>query len=186
MRESIGATLNYLGYSMNTLDEAALKEASDLLISQRQTVRPIVGIDELKDKYISGELVAGIAWSGDHTVVQQRLEEGGEDPEQLQYALPEGSNISVDMMVIPEDAPNVEGAHAFINFMYEPEIALKNAVYVGYSTPHLDALSKLPAELNGNKAYYPDEELLQTLEGYYSSPQMDETYYKIWQVYLAN
>ena len=186
MRESIGATLNYLGYSMNTLDEAALKEASDLLISQRQTVRPIVGIDELKDKYISGELVAGIAWSGDHTVVQQRLEEGGEDPEQLQYALPEGSNISVDMMVIPEDAPNVEGAHAFINFMYEPEIALKNAVYVGYSTPHLDALSRLPAELSGNTAYYPDEDLLNTLEVYYSSAEIDQTYDEIWQVYLAN
>ncbi len=186
MRESIGATLNYLGYSMNTLDAAALKEASDLLIGQRQTVRPIVGIDELKDKYISGELVAGIAWSGDHTVIQQRLEEGGEDPEAIQYALPEGSNVSVDMMVIPEDAPNVEGAHAFINFMYDPEVALKNAVYVGYSTPHLDVLSKLPKELSENKAYYPDADLMDTLEVYYSSAEIDQTYDEIWQVYLAN
>lgn len=186
MRESIGATMNYLGYSMNSLDETALSEASDLLISQRQTIRPIVGIDELKDKYISGELVAGIAWSGDHTVVQQRLEEGGEDPEKIQYALPEGSNISVDMMVIPEDAPNVDGAHAFINFMYEPEIALKNAVYVGYSTPHMDVLEKLPAELSSNTAYYPDDALMNTLEVYYSSAEIDQTYDEIWQVYLAN
>ncbi len=186
MRESIGASLNYLGYSMNSLDENALAEAEELLIEQRQNVRPIVGIDELKDKYISGELVAGIAWSGDHTVIQQRLEEGGEDPEQIQYALPEGSNISVDMMVIPSDAPNVEGAHAFINFMYEPEIALKNAVYVGYSTPHTDVWEKLPADLRENPAYYPGEDLMDSLEVYFSSPEIDQTYDEIWQVYLAN
>lgn len=186
MRESIGATLNYLGYSMNTLDDAALKEAQDLLIEQRTQVRPIVGIDELKDKYISGELVAGIAWSGDHTVIQQRLEEGGEDPEQIQYALPEGSNIAVDMMVIPSDAPNVDGAHAFINFMFEPEVALKNAVYVGYSSPHLDVLEHLPADLRNNEAYYPSHELMETLEVYYSTPEIDQTYDDIWQLYLAN
>lgn len=186
MRESIGATLNYLGYSMNTLDEGALQEAEDILIDQRRNVRPIVGIDELKDKYISGELVAGIAWSGDHTVIQQRLEEGGEDPNQILYALPEGSNIAVDMMVIPADAPNSDGAHAFINFMFEPEVALKNAVYVGYSSPHLDVLEKLPADLRNNEAYYPDHDLMETLEVYYSTPEIDQTYDDIWQLYLAN
>lgn len=186
MRESIGATLNYLGYSMNTLDDAALKEAQDLLIEQRTQVRPIVGIDELKDKYISGELVAGIAWSGDHTVIQQRLEEGGEDPDQIQYALPEGSNIAVDMMVVPSDAPNVDGAHAFINFMFEPEVALKNAVYVGYSSPHLEVLEHLPADLRNNEAYYPGHDLMETLEVYYSTPEIDQTYDDIWQLYLAN
>ena len=33
MRESIGVALNYLGYSINTMDEAQLQEALDLLIS---------------------------------------------------------------------------------------------------------------------------------------------------------
>lgn len=186
MRESIGATLNYLGHSMNTLDAAELKAAEDVLIEQRTTVRPIVGIDELKDKYISGELVAGIAWSGDHTVIQQRLEESGNDPSQILYALPEGSNISVDMMVVPANAPNVDGAHAFINYLYEPDVALKNAVYVGYSTPHLDVLEKLPADLRNNLAYYPDHDLMETLEVYFSTAEIDQTYDDIWQVYLAN
>lgn len=186
MRESIGAALNYLGYSMNTVDAGELQEAQNLLIEQRQTVRPIVGIDELKDKYVSGELVAGIAWSGDHQVVRQRLEDGGADPSVIEYALPEGSNISVDMMIIPSDAPNPEGAHAFINFMYEPDVALKNAVYVGYSTPHLDALAKLPEELRSNEAYYPSAAVIDLLEVYESSDEIDRLYDEIWQVYLAN
>jgi spermidine/putrescine-binding protein len=50
MRESIGVALNYLGYSLNSLDAQQLEEAKQLLIQQRKNVRPLVGIDELKDK----------------------------------------------------------------------------------------------------------------------------------------
>ncbi len=186
MRESIGVALNYLGYSLNTTNAAELEAAKKLLIDQRKNVKPLVGIDELKDKFVSGELLAGVVWSGDHAVCQQRLEEDGQDPETLQYALPEGSNLSVDMMCIPKNAKNPEGALAFINFMYDPEIALMNAVYVGYSSPHSQVIQSLPAEITGNKSYYPDEKTMKTLEIYYSSDEINTTYDKIWQAILAN
>lgn len=186
MRESIGVTLNYLGYSLNTLDAAQLDQAKQLLIDQRNNVTPLYGIDALKDKFVSGELVAGVAWSGDHVVCQQRLEEGGQDPEMLQYVLPEGSNMSVDMMCIPKNAANPQGAMDFINFMYQPDIALMNAVYVGYSSPHTDVLENLPAIITGNTSYYPDAATIKTLEVYYSSEEIDRTYDEIWQVVMAN
>jgi len=186
MRESIGMALNYLGHSMNTLDEKELQATMELLLKQRQEVAPILGIDELKDKFVSGELVAGIAWSGDHVVIQQRLKDAGQDPEMFQYILPRGSNISVDMMAIPADAKNVEGAHDFINFMYEKEVAIKNAVYVGYSSPHLEAIKELPQSVTGNESYYPSLELIKTLEPYYSTPELDQKYDELWVQYLAN
>ena len=186
MRESIGVALNYLGFSLNTLDSSELNQARDLLIDQRRNVRPLVGIDELKDKYVSGELAAGVVWSGDHVVSQMRLEEAGEDPEILQYILPRGSNLSVDMLCIPKNATNPAGALAFINFLYEPEIALINAVYVGYSTPHTEAFKRLPAEITANTSYYPDEETIKSLEIYYSSETIDSTYDRLWQAILAN
>lgn len=186
MRESLGMALNYLGYSLNTLDPKQLEEAKQLLISQRKNVQPIVGIDELKDKYVNGELVAGVSWSGDHLVCQQRLLEGGQDPATLQYALPAGSNLSVDMFVIPKNAKNPEGAMTFINYMYDPEVALKNAVYVGYSSPNTDVLTKLPASITSNPNYYPDEKIMDTLEVYYSSDEIDTTYDQIWQTVMAN
>ena len=43
-------------------------------------------------------------------------------------------------MVIPRTATNIDGAHAFINFMLDAEVAAQNADYVGYSTPNLAAL----------------------------------------------
>ncbi|HAL74927.1 MAG TPA: hypothetical protein DCM45_07585 [Clostridiales bacterium] len=186
MRETIGVALNYKGYSLNTLDNAQLNEVKQLLIDQSKNVQPLYGIDELKDKFVSGELLAGVVWSGDHVVCQQRLEEDGQDPEILQYILPEGSNMSVDMMCIPKNAANPEGALAFINFMYQPDIALMNAVYVGYSSPHTDVQSRLPAAITGNSSYYPDAATIKTLEVYYSSEEIDSTYDKLWQVIMAN
>ena len=186
MRESIGVGLNYLGYSMNTLDQAELDEVMELLIRQRQEVAPILGIDELKDKFVSGELSAGVAWSGDHVVIQQRLQDAGLDPDVFQFILPRGSNISVGMMAIPSTAKNVEGAHDFINFMYETEVAVKNAVYVGYSSPHLQAVAELPAAVTENESYYPGPELIATLETYNSTPEIDRTYDNLWVQYLVN
>jgi spermidine/putrescine transport system substrate-binding protein len=70
--------------------------------------------------------------------------------------------------------------------MYQPDIALMNAVYVGYSSPHTDVLTRLPAELTGNKSYYPDAATVDTLEVYYSNETIDSLYDQIWQAVLAN
>ncbi len=51
---------------------------------------------------------------------------------------------------------NQDAAYAFINFMLKPENALKNAEYVGYSTPNNAAKEMLPRE----KAIYPSIQML--------------------------
>ncbi len=185
MRESIGVALNTLGFDLNTLNPTELQAAEELLLRQRTTVRPLVGIDDLKDKFVQGELVAGVAWSGDHVVCQDRLREGGQDPEMLQFALPAGSNISIDMMCIPKNAKNVEGALKLIDFLCHPGIALANCEFVGYSTPNLKAREQLDPAIRDNPAYYPDEELAKSLQPYYSSVEIDSTYNALWTKYLA-
>jgi len=115
-----------------------------------------------------------------------RIEELGNDDIDLQYILPEGSNWSVDMMCIPVNAQNYEGAHKFINFMYEPEIALENCEYVGYSTPNTAARDMLDPEVSGNIYYYPTPEIFATLEVYYTSSEIEERYTEIWNIVKAS
>lgn len=187
MRESIGVALNYSGYSLNTMDAAELKTAQDLLLNQKETCSPTYGVDNLKDKLASGELIAAEAWSGDYQVILGRIEElKNEDKIDLQYALPEGSNWSVDMMCIPSNAKNVEGAHAFINYMYNAEIALANCEYVGYSTPNTAAKDMLPDEVKNNISYYPTADLFATLEIYYSNSEIEKTYTELWNTVKAS
>jgi len=186
MRESIGAALNYLGYSINTMDEAQLSEAMQLLIDQKANINPTYGVDNLKDKMASGELAASIAWSGDHIVMLDRIEELGNTDIDLRYVLPEGSNWSVDMMCVPTNCQNYEGAMEFINFMYDPQIALENCEYVGYSTPNTEAKAMLDPEVSGNVYYYPTEEIFATLEVYYTSDELEEKYTELWNTVKAS
>ena len=50
--------------------------------------------------------------------------------------------------------------------MLRPENALKNAEYVGYSTPNLPAKEMLPEEKREDKSFYPDAETMKHLEVY--------------------
>jgi spermidine/putrescine-binding protein len=90
------------------------------------------------------------------------------------------------MMCIPSNAKNVEGAHAFINYMYNAEIALANCEYVGYSTPNTAAKDMLPDEVKNNTSYYPTPELFSTLEIYYSNSDIEKTYTELWNTVKAS
>lgn len=187
MRESVGVALNYNGSSLNTIDKAQLEKAQQMLLDQKKTMSPTYGVDNLKDKLASGELVASAAWSGDHQVILSRIEElGNAEKIDLKYALPKGSNWSVDLMCIPKNAKNVAGAHALINFLYDPQIALANCEYVGYSTPNIPAKEMLSDDIKNNKSYYPDADTFKTLEIFYSNAEIEKAYTELWNTVKAS
>ena len=147
-RDSIGITLKMLGYSMNSIDDKELEEAKQALIEQSPLVLAYV-VDEGKDKMIAGEAALALAWSGD---AEYCIKENSD----LGYVIPkEGSNIFFDSMAIPATCKNKEGAEAFINFMCRPDIAAKNATYIGYSSPS-KAARELMGEDGQSEVSYPD------------------------------
>lgn len=128
VRDAFMVALMMKGYSCNTLDEKELREATDLLIAQKPLVQAYV-IDQVRDKMIGGEAALGVIYSGEAIFTQR------ENPD-LEYVIPEeGSNVWIDGWVIPKNAPNVENAEKFINFMCRDDIALMNFEYITYSTP---------------------------------------------------
>ncbi|KAE9133839.1 hypothetical protein PF010_g2668 [Phytophthora fragariae] len=158
-REVIGMGLNVLHYSLNDTNEKHLQETMDKLHALTPNVKAIVG-DEIKLLLANEEASIGVVWSGDAAEII------GEN-DKLDYVLPEeGTNLWFDNMVIPKTAKNIEGAHAFINFMLDPEVAAQNTEYVGYSTPNAEALAYLPEDIAGDKRFYPDPEQTDTLEVY--------------------
>ena len=55
----------------------------------------------------------------------------------VEFVVPsEGSDLFADVMVIMESSENKEAAHAFINFILEPENHLKVAELVLYKVPN--------------------------------------------------
>lgn len=158
-REVIGMALNSLGYSLNDTNRDHLGEALDKLNELTPNVKAIVG-DENKLLMANDEAAVALVWSGDARDVMW-------ENEALDYVVPEeGSNLWFDSMVIPKTADNVEGAHQFINFMLDPEVAAQNTEYVSYSTPNEAALNYLPEEMVTDERFYPPPELTERLEVY--------------------
>ncbi|HHT43746.1 MAG TPA: ABC transporter substrate-binding protein [Firmicutes bacterium] len=172
-RDSIGAALLKLGYSINTRDPGELAEAAQLLKQQKPLVLAYV-VDEGKDKMVSGEAALALTWSG------EAMYAIGENSD-LAYAIPkEGTNLWFDVMAIPKGAKNVEGALKFMNFLNKPEIALRNAEYTGYSTPNLAAWAMLPEEVRNDRGAYPTDEDIAGAEVFVSLGETLREYDRIW------
>ena len=158
-RDAIGIALKKLGYSLNSTNPEQLKEARDQLIKQKNSgmIRAYM-VDEVKDAMASGEAALSVAWSGDAVTMMDM------NPD-LGFALPkEGSNKWFDAICIPKNAPNIENAYKFIDFLCEPENAAINAEYIGYSTPNKGALKILPNEITENPVVYPADDKLKNFE----------------------
>lgn len=158
-REVMGMGLNSLGYSLNSLDDQELREATDKLITLAPNVKAIIG-DEITPLMINNEATVALTWSGQAADMMYENEE-------LDFAVPEeGSNLWFDNMVIPKTSKNIDGAHAFINFMLSAESGAQNADFVGYSTPNIAAMDLMDEEVVSDERYYPSEEQRDTLEVY--------------------
>lgn len=158
-REVIGMGLNSLGYSLNSLDDHESRQATDKLITLAPNVKAIIG-DEITPLMINNEATVALTWSGQAADMMFENEE-------LDFAVPEeGSNLWFDNMVIPKTSKNIDGAHAFINFMLSADAGARNADYVGYSTPNIAAMDLMDEEVVTDERYYPSEEQRDTLEVY--------------------
>lgn len=172
-RDSIGLTLKMLGYSMNSKNLDELEEAKQKLMEQKPLVLAYVG-DEVKDKMVAKEAALAVVWSGDAVAMKW------ENPD-LEYVLPkEGGNLWFDSAVIPKSSNQKEAAEKFINFLCETDIAFRNTDYIGYSTPHTEAMKLLDEELLNDPTAYPSDDLLENCEVFQDLSDTLEVYDRIW------
>jgi spermidine/putrescine transport system substrate-binding protein len=83
-----------------------------------------------KDMMTKGEIWFCYAWNGDAVWA---IEEAAEVGVTLDFAVPtEGSNVWFDCWVIPKYAQNTKAASYFLNYLCQPEIALRNMDVSGY------------------------------------------------------
>lgn len=172
-RDSLAVALKKLGYSLNSRNLVELEEAKKELIAQKPLVKAYLG-DEIKEAIISGEADIGVVYSGDAVAMIR------ENPD-LEYIIPkEGTNLWFDAMVIPGTTQNKELAEKFINFMTRPDIAAKNAEYIGYSSPVPEAVDLLPEEVQKDDDAYPSAEVLENTEVFKDPMDIIQEYDRIW------
>lgn len=82
----------------------------------------------------------------------------------MQYLLPrEGAQQWFDVMAIPADAPNVDNAHALINYLLEPEVMAKITNAVQYPNAVPASLQFIDKEATADKDVFPPADALKNL-----------------------
>lgn len=153
----LGAALKYLGHSWNSKDPAQIKAAEELLIANKKSVK-VFADDNGQDLLAAGEVDLAQEWNGD--ILQVMAED-----DDIAYVVPrEGSNIWEDCMAIPKGARHPENAHAFINYILEPEVAAQIAVAVQYATPNEAAKKLLDADYLNNPVVFPPADVIAKCE----------------------
>ena len=173
IRDSMGVTLKYLGYSLNSREVPELMAAKDKLIEQKQLgVVKAYQVDETKDKMVAGEAPLALMWSGD---AQYAIDLNDD----LDYFVPqEGSNIWVDGMVIPSAAKNKENAEKLIDFLCRPDIAQMNCDYIRYSSVNVGAIELMGEEYTENHVMNPSQETIDNCEFFHDIDDAFRTLYE--------
>jgi spermidine/putrescine transport system substrate-binding protein len=181
-RETIGAALMYLGYSINDTDPAHLEEAKNLLIQQAPCVLTYDSQTN-DDLIIAGETVVGHMWTGD--AILAGLPDYGGREGIVYLIMREGTTIWQDNMAIPVGAPNKYTAMVFINYLSDPEIAAQNAEFVGYGSPNQAAREFIDPEILADEGIYPSAETFQKLQWIEDVGDALELYDQIWTEFKA-
>lgn len=172
-RETIGAALKYLGYSVNSTDEGQLEEAKQLLIQQKEWVSTYDS-DGFEDLLAAGETIIGHGWSGDFFAA-------AEEAEQVWYIIPEeGGVIWTDNLAIPKSAPSQYTAEVFIDYLLRPEVGAKITNYTWYGSPNEASNEFIDAEILEEPAIYPPPEVMDKLEFLRDVGEATALYDRIW------
>lgn len=174
MRESIGAALKFLGYSANTRNDSELAAACEVLIRWKRNLARFdnegykAGIDSAEYLLVQG-------YSGDLFQVQL------ENP-QVAILLPqEGMILGCDEFAILNSAQQPALAHAFIDFLLDPDIAAENMQWMGYYCPNKAALEKVDASFLNNPAISMPTDLMNRSEVLEDLGADLVKYVKVWE-----
>lgn len=187
LKDSIGIISNYrvinglalkiMGESYNTEDISKIEAAGEILQELAPNIR-LIKDDNLQDDLISGEISAAVMYTSQVTLAKLA------NPD-LKIVYPEeGIGFGIMAGFIPSKAPNADAAHAFLNYILQPEISAQCFEWLGYYSTNEAAdplinddfkeFLTLPEGMNL------DSEMIQLV-----SPDAEEAHAKVWTAFKA-
>ncbi len=126
-RETLGAVLQYLGYSSDSVNDAELQAAKAKILEWKKNLAKF-------DATAFGKSVATGEFYAAHGYAENvfgELEESEYD--EFDYFIPKGAMMYIDSMAIVKNSPNKENAYKFLEFLYRTENFIK--VYEQFKAP---------------------------------------------------
>jgi len=135
-RETMGAALKYLGYSLNDIELEHLAEARDLIAAAKEGIATFDS-DQYDEALVNEEVAVSHGYSGNMIVAIGEAE----DPGQFEYVLPqEGATFWIDNMAVPTSAESPCTAFTFMNYLLDEENGATLTNWNYYGSPNKAAI----------------------------------------------
>lgn len=178
----IGVALTILGFDPNSTNPDEVTQARDYLIEKGSNVVTVAG-DDGQVLLERGEVDIAIEYNGDISQIIADCE-----CEDFAYVLPkEGSNVWVDNLAIPVDAPNPELAMVFMDYILDAKVGADLSNYIAYASPNAASIESgfLDEAMLTDPAIYPPEEQMENLfTSVYLGAEGEELYNNAWDELL--
>ncbi|MGB3540557.1 MAG: spermidine/putrescine ABC transporter substrate-binding protein [Mesorhizobium sp.] len=153
---TIGSALVSLGYSFNSIKPDELAKAEELLIKVKPHLFAINS--DYQPSMRSTDAWLTMCWTNDGAQLHRDMPE-------IAYILgKDGGEIWTDFYAVPSSAPNKPAGYALLNYLMDPQNAVKEHIANGAPTTDSRVIALLPKEITSNKIVYPDEAALTPLE----------------------
>lgn len=158
MRECFAAALSLMGKSRNETSADVISAAADMLKKQKPIVQTYNSSD-FANLLAAGDVDLAHGYNGEFARVIS------EAPDRFGYFIPkEGGTRWQDNLSIPKSARNPDAAHAFLNFILQPEIMAQVVNEKHYACANEAAKKFINPEILNNPVIYPSEEVLAPCE----------------------
>lgn len=153
-----GSVAIYRGLDPNSEKPEDLKAVEDTLMAVRPHIRYFHSSSYIND-LASGEICVALGWSGDILQARDRGAAAAK-PVTVRYAIPkEGAINYFDMLAIPADAPHPDNAHAYLNYLMEPEVIAKVTNKTRFASGNAAALPFVDDDIKNDPGIYPSAEV---------------------------
>lgn len=172
IREAFSAALLSLGEDPNSTDPAIIAKAEEQLAKMLKNAEANSAsyLDDLAD----GKVVVAQGFNTDVLQAAKR------NPN-LAFVIPaSGGTVWVDLLCIPKDAPNPDGANKLVAFYLDPKNSAANSDYNLVATGNDAAREFLPSSVLDNPAIYPPAAVESTLVSIKNLGETEKDYAAAW------
>jgi len=154
--------LNILKLDPNSKNPDDLRRAADFLAPLRKYVKKFHS-SEYINALANGDICLAIGWAGDALQARNRAREAGADVD-IAYVVPnEGTLMSLDNLAIPKDAPHVNEAYLFIDYLLRPDVAARNTKATNFANGVGSSRPLIDKSISDDPAIYPNETTMRRL-----------------------
>ena len=178
--------LQYLGRNPGAPSPQDLGDVETVLTKIRPYIRTIDSTNIIQ-AMANGDICIALGYNGDFVQARKRANDA-KNGVQIGFMIPkEGSLLWFDILAIPRDAPNVDSAHLFLNYLMDPKVVANITNFIGFANANSASLPLLDASIASDPIVFPPRDQQQRLfVQTEDSPEQSRAITRLWQKFKTS